>query len=84
VNGVAGSQGIWQRIRLFHPDELATDVVLRSAPAVSSANRNLATAVARQVMKYGFPRKLSTGMKPQSGQHWHPYVVSLIVSSLQS
>ena len=49
VNGVAGSQGnvgrgehpnapksMWRRIRLFHPNELATDVVLRSAPAVSS------------------------------------------------
>ena len=29
-----------QRIRLFHPNELATDVVLRSAPAVSSAIRS--------------------------------------------
>ncbi len=31
------SKSIWQRIRLFQPNELATDVVLRSAPAVSSA-----------------------------------------------
>jgi hypothetical protein len=35
------SKSIWQRIRLFHPNELATDVVLRSAPAVSSPTREV-------------------------------------------
>jgi hypothetical protein len=28
------SKSIWKRIRLFHPNELGTDVVLRAAPAV--------------------------------------------------
>jgi hypothetical protein len=36
------SRSIWQRIRRFHPNELATDVVLRSAPAVSSGTRRMA------------------------------------------
>jgi hypothetical protein len=35
------SKSIWQRIRLFHPNELATAVVLRAAPAVSSATRRM-------------------------------------------